>query len=303
MARLAFLGSPAVAAECLEALHRAGHDIRVVITGADKRRGRGGELAPTPVKGLAVHLGLTTSEQVSDVVHSGAELGVVVAFGRLIKPEILAEVPMVNAHFSLLPRWRGAAPVEWAILEGDEKTGVCLMRVEAGLDAGGVYSWVETDISPDETADELRSRLASTAAELLVTRLEHGAKGLGEPIVQQGEPTYATKLSVEDFRLDFDLPAVRLGKLVRLGRAWTMWRSGRLLVHRARVDCSPTGGTEPGRIVGERVATAEGWFVPIEVQAEGRRRQPFAEWLRGARVVPTDRLGSDYGQASGDTVA
>src|SRR5207302_6690123 len=122
-------------------------------------RGRGSALAPSPVKAAATELGVGVTDQVDDVIDSGAELGVVVAFGRLIKPHVLAALPMVNVHFSLLPRWRGAAPLERAILAGDTETGVCLMGLEEGLDTGPVYECVPVGIGPEETADELRGRL------------------------------------------------------------------------------------------------------------------------------------------------
>ena len=121
----------------MRALHEAGHDIALVVTQPDKRRGRGGSTSPSPVKALAIELGIPVSHVVDDVIGTGAELGVVVAFGRLIKPHVLDAIPMINVHFSLLPRWRGAAPVERALLAGDLETGVCIMDVDVTLDTGG----------------------------------------------------------------------------------------------------------------------------------------------------------------------
>ena len=144
----------------LRALCDAGHDVAIVVTGADKRRGRNQAPTASPVKVAARSLGLPVTHHVADAVEVGADLGVVVAFGRIIKPEVLARLAMVNVHFSLLPRWRGAAPVERAILAGDPVTGVCLMEVEEGLDTGGVYRRLEVAIGPHETAAELTSRLA-----------------------------------------------------------------------------------------------------------------------------------------------
>jgi methionyl-tRNA formyltransferase len=289
VARLAYLGSPPIAASVLRALHDAGHEIALVVTAADKRRGRGGALRPTAVKAAAVELGLRVSDRPADLVGAGAELGVVVAFGRIIKPDVLAAIPLVNLHFSLLPRWRGAAPVERAILAGDERTGVCLMQVEEGLDTGGVYARVETEIGPEETAADLRARLTALGTTLLVERLAGGLSTLGEPVPQAGDPTYAEKLTVDDLRLDFTLPACQLHRVVRVGRSWTTLHGGRrLIVHSARVDEEASGardGHAPGTVLGGRVATGDGWLVPIEVQEEGRRRQLFEEWLRGARIA------------------
>src|SRR6185436_14809423 len=133
---------------------------------------------PSPVKAAAVELGIPVTSDVDEAVAVGAELGVVVAFGRIIKPHVLDALPMVNLHFSLLPRWRGAAPVERAILAGDEVTGVCVMDVEEGLDTGGVYACEEVPIAPDDTAATLRARLVDVGTGLLVRTLR---EGLGEP--------------------------------------------------------------------------------------------------------------------------
>ena len=139
--RLAFLGTPAMAVPPLRALIDAGHDVALVVTRPDAKRGRGSTTSPSPVKSAAIDLGIPVTHTVDDVLalDPPAELGVVVAFGRIIKPHVLAELPMINLHFSLLPRWRGAAPVERALLAGDEVTGVCVMDVEEGLDTGAVY--------------------------------------------------------------------------------------------------------------------------------------------------------------------
>ncbi|MFP5327603.1 MAG: methionyl-tRNA formyltransferase, partial [Acidimicrobiia bacterium] len=155
----------------LRALVENGHDVRLVVTQADKRRGRGSATTPSPVKAAALELGLPVSHTVDDVLGTGAELGVVVAFGRLIKPHVLERIPMVNLHFSLLPRWRGAAPVERAILAGDRETGVCLMKLEEGLDTGPVYAVERTPIGEDESAEELRARLVEIGTAMLVEQL------------------------------------------------------------------------------------------------------------------------------------
>jgi len=289
--KLAFLGTPEVAAGTLRALVGAGHDIRLVVTRPDTRRGRGPGQSPSPVKQAAAALGLPVSHRPADVAASGAELGVVVAYGRLIKPEILAEVPMLNVHFSLLPRWRGAAPVERAVLAGDAETGVCLMALEEGLDTGPVYDRVVTSVGPDETADDLRRRLGEIGNELLVSRL---SAGLGEPRPQTGEPTYAAKLEPAELHLDFNRAAEVCDRQVRVGRAWTTWRGRRLLVHRAGV-VTDVGTLLPGEIEGDRVGTGEGALELIVVQPEGKPAMSAADWLRGARPVPGERLGEQGG--------
>ena len=222
-----------------------------------------------------------------DVLDVGVKLGVVVAFGRIIKDDVLDQVPMVNAHFSLLPRWRGAAPVERAILAGDAETGVCLMAIDAGLDTGPVYRCEHVTIGAEETADELRGRLSDLAARMLLDAL---ADGLGDPVPQQGEPTYAAKLETSELRLQWDRPAAELDRVVRVGRAWTTWRGRRLLVLSARV-VDGEGGS-PGSLAGTIVSTGEGALELLTVQPEGRPATPAADWVRGARPAPGEVLGS-----------
>lgn len=285
--RLAYLGSPGLAVPTLDALVAASHDIVVVVSRPDARRGRGEQPAPSPVKAAALRHGLAVSDDVDDVLRSGAELGVVVAFGRIIKPHVLARLPLVNLHFSLLPRWRGAAPVERAILAGDDRTGVCLMAVEEALDTGGVYRRAEVEIGCDETLDELRSRLVVLGTDLVLGAL---AEGFGSPVPQEGEPTYAPKVDPAELHLDWGRPAADLHRVVRLGRAWTTLRGRRLIVWRARPLDEPVAGP-PGALVGTRVATARGALELLEVQPEGRARQEAGTWRRGARLDDTEQLG------------
>jgi methionyl-tRNA formyltransferase len=278
--RFAFLGTPAFAVPPLRALVEAGHDVVLVVSQPDKRRGRGGALVPSPVKQAALDLGLPVTDRVDDVVDVGAELGVVAAFGRIIRPHVLERVPMVNLHFSLLPRWRGAAPVERAILAGDERTGVDLMVVEEGLDTGGIHDRVEVAIGPDETAEELVHRLSAAGAEMLVRNL---ATGLGRPRPQEGEPTYAHKIDPAERRIDWGRPAVEVHRLVRIGGAWTTHHGARLKVWATTLHDRP--GTVP-------VEAGDGPIHLVEVQPEGKRRMPAAAWANGVRWDPSDKLGT-----------
>jgi methionyl-tRNA formyltransferase len=186
----------------------------------------------------------------------------------------------VNLHFSLLPRWRGAAPVERAILAGDERTAVDLMVVEEGLDTGGIYERVDVPIGPDDTLAELRARLVAEGAELLVRAL---SDGLGDPEPQVGEPTYAEKLTAEDRHLDWSGPAVDVHRRVRLGDAWTTHEGRRLKVWRTHV---------PPRGDGPLVAAADGPVELVEVQPEGRSRMAATAWANGVRWQPGERLGT-----------
>ena len=265
----------------LRALVDAGHDVALVVSQPDKKRGRGATLLPSPVKAAALELGLPVTDKVDDAIGVGADLGVVVAFGRLIKPHVLAALPMVNIHFSLLPRWRGAAPLERAILAGDTETGVCLMQLEEGLDTGPVYACERITIGADETADELRGRLVEAGTRLLLDAVDGG---LGEPTPQEGETTYADKLDPAELRLDWQRPAEDLYRVVRLGRAWTTFRGHRLRVLAARLV---EGGAGPGVLDGLIVGGGDGRGLELlTVQPEGKGPQPAAAWRNGARPHP-----------------
>ena len=284
--RLVYLGTPAAAVPPLEALHAAGFDIALVVTGRDHRRGRGNDRTPTPVKAAAGRLGLPVSHELGDAADCGADLGVVVAFGRLIPQELLAVLPMVNLHFSLLPRWRGAAPVERAILAGDEESGVCVMAVEEDLDTGGVYAREALEVGGD-TADLLRRRLVVAGSTLLVEALLAGL-GPGEP--QEGESTYAHRIEPADLELRWDRPAAQLARVVRVGGAWTTFRGVRFKVWEAAVvdhGSSDVAGT----LEGDVVVTADGGLRLLEVQPGNRRRMPADAWLAGARPEPGERMG------------
>lgn len=274
--KLVYLGTPEMAVPPLRALDAAGHDIALVVTRVDKRRGRGSELTPSPVKAAAVELGLPVSHDVDDVLgcveHGGAELGVVVAFGRIIKPHVLDVLPFVNLHFSLLPRWRGAAPVERALLAGDELTGVCVMRLEEGLDTGGVYASRSVPIGDTVTAAELRETLVAVGSDLLVETLGQPlGDWIGDYREQQGEPTYAAKFSAADFEIDWSLPVVDIHRLIRVGGAWTTFRSKRLKI----VAADLSGGR----------------IVPTVVQPEGKPPMSFDAWRNGARPSSVELFG------------
>jgi len=259
------------------------------VTQPDRRRGRGSELVASPVKAAATELGLPVSAKVNDLIGAGVELAVVVAFGRIIRPHVLEAVPMVNLHFSLLPRWRGAAPVERAILAGDQVTGVCLMALDEGLDTGPVYDCRAVDIGPEESADDLRRRLSALGAAMVVEALAGGVAGLGKPRPQQGEPTYAAKIDPAELRLDWSRPAEELHRVVRLGSAWTTVGGRRLRVLEARV--APEAGLPPGTLDSTVVGTGAGGLALVRVQPEGRGPMGGADWVRGARLGQGAVLG------------
>lgn len=277
--RLVYLGTPAMAVPPLRALAGAGHQIDLVVTRADARRGRGGQQSPSPVKAAARDLGLSVSHDVDDVLAAaaeGAQLGVVVAFGQIIKPHVLAALPMVNLHFSLLPRWRGAAPVERALLAGDDVTGVCVMAVEEGLDTGGVYARAEVPIGPETTATDLRERLVAVGTELLVAQLAQPLETwIDRPQPQAGEPTYAAKLTPADFEIDWDGPVEHIDRQIRVGGAWTTFRGRRLKILSAELT--------------------DGVLLPRQVQPEGKGPMAFDDWRRGARPAAGELFGDPPG--------
>ena len=289
--RIVYFGTPDAAVPPLDALLGAGHEIAFVVTQPDRRRSRGKGTDPSPVKQAAIERGLTVHtpekarEVTDEVAASGADVGVVVAFGQLLPDALLDAVPLgiVNIHFSLLPRWRGAAPVERAILAGDTETGVDLMRIESGLDTGPIYAEARTPIEPDDTAGTLRERLVALGSRLLVEHLPNLATIT--LVAQVGDATYADKLSVDEFRLDPNQPASVLDRVVRAGAprpgAWFVANDKRVKVNRAHaVDAVvPLGTVTADAMLG----TAQGALRLDEVQPEGKRPMDGGAWRRGTR--------------------
>jgi methionyl-tRNA formyltransferase len=293
--RLVYFGTPEMAVPPLEALVAKGFEIALVVTRADKRRGRGAELTPSPVKAAAARLGLPVSHAVADALGANAELGVVVAFGQLIKPDILERLPMVNLHFSLLPRWRGAAPVERALLAGDEVTGVCLMQLEVGLDTGGVIDRVEVPIGPRQTIDDLRRTLVDVGTVQLVDNLE---RGLAPAVPQVGESTYAAKFDPAEFAIDWTRAAVEIDRLVRLGVAWTWFRGKRLKILATEIGDNGDDVVAGSFIEPLSVACWQSSLVLERVQPEGKPVMAAAAWANGAQPRTAELLGTPPGESA-----
>ncbi|MFW2381213.1 MAG: methionyl-tRNA formyltransferase [Acidimicrobiales bacterium] len=279
---LVFLGTPDEAVPPLRALQAAGHEIALVVTRADARRGRRGAPTPSPVKKAALELGLPVSHSLSDAGTCGARRGVVVAYGLIVPPELLATVPMVNMHFSKLPRWRGAAPVERAILAGDAETAVGIMEMEAGLDTGPVYVQQTVPIRPDDTADSLRTRLVEIGTELLLETL---ADGLSTPPTQQsGEIVYAHKITTADRRINWARPASVIHAQVRIGRAHTVFRGDRFIIWEAAIGERSAASGELFEHLGvPAVGTGTTALVLGEVQPAGKPRMDAHAWWNGSR--------------------
>jgi len=284
--RLVFLGTPEPAVPSLEALVAAGHDVVCVVTRPDRRRGRGGELSPSPVKVAAMAHGIPVAHHVRDLEGVDAQWGVVVAYGAMIPAPVLERIPMLNVHFSLLPRWRGAAPVERAILAGDTETGVGIMSLEETLDTGPVHAEVRLPIG-EKTASELTTLLAHRGAELLVSVLASPER-LQHARAQKGVATYAEKLSSETFHLTPTMSSDEALRVVRLERAWCHIAGKRLRVLSAHTgeggdDAAPGSLVSFGPHVG--LAAADGVLWLDRVQSEGGRPMEAAAWLAGARLA------------------
>jgi methionyl-tRNA formyltransferase len=317
--RIAFAGTPDDAVPALQALAAAGLEVPVVVTGEPRRRSRRGSDAASPVAEAAAELGLPVSHSPADLAGCDADCAVVVAYGRLIDEDLLAATPMLNLHFSLLPRWRGAAPVERALLAGDDRTGVSLMSLEPTLDTGPVYWCHEMPIGPADTAAQLRRRLAQEGAERLAASL---SGGLGTPQPQAGEPTYARKLTPADRQIDWSRPTAVVDRQIRVGGAWTTLDGERFIVREAtplpdkavapQPGSSSTGpadrspdpraesgdtptqaerGAPPGTLVDDAVATGDAHILLRTVQPAGRPALDAQDWLRGARLRAGTRFG------------
>lgn len=284
--RIVYLGTPDVAVAPLLALVDAGVDVALVITRVDKRRGRGSRLTPSPVKAAALERGLRVSHDLSDAVTVDADLGVVVAYGRIVPMSVLSRLPMVNVHFSLLPRWRGAAPVERALMAGDAETGICIMRVEEGLDTGAVYERRVVAIRPEHTLTSLRNELVDAAIEPLLRVVTHGC---GPGVPQVGEPTHAAKIMPSELRIDWAQDARRIVALTRLETAWFMVDGRRVRAIAAKVTDTQAANSIPGTVLGAdrlgvRVATSDGTLLLERVQPEGRTPMSAADWANGTNL-------------------
>ncbi|MCH1512338.1 MAG: hypothetical protein L7S58_02065 [Acidimicrobiales bacterium] len=276
--RVVYLGTPELAVLPLISLVNAGYEIPLVISRRDKRRGRGKVQTSSPVKNEAQRLGIPVSSNMDDIQSVQADIGIVIAFGELIPTSILSYLKMINMHFSLLPRWRGAAPLERAILAGDKSTGVCIMDVEETLDTGGVYRSVKVPIEPEATLGELQNICISRGTELLLECLK---RGFASPVAQAGEVTYAHKISSNDLEIVWTDSAEQILRKVRLGRAWTTIGGKRLNVRDANIfkDTDLPAGERSGNLVGSGDGTVE----LVTVQPEGKKELSAKDWINGLK--------------------
>lgn len=308
--RIVFLGSGAFAIPSFEAVIEAGHDVVALVTQPDREKGRGRALSPPPLKpvaearGVAVHQPRRVREPAAqDALRALApDIQVVVAYGQILPRSVIDIAPLgtVNVHGSLLPRYRGAAPIQWAIVNGERETGVTTMLIDEGLDTGPTLLSRATPIGPEETAAELEPRLAALGAAVLVETLEGIGAGTLKPVPQDhARATLAPIIRKEDGRLDWTLPAETLARRVRGFHPWpgtfTTWQGQPLKVLRARP--APDGPSTPGEIVAtDREGLVAGCgggtrLRLLEVQPESRRPMSAAAFAAGLRPAPGARFG------------
>lgn len=309
--RIVFLGTGDFGVPALRALHAAGHAIVAAVSQPDRPAGRGRNVRPTPIHATAAELGLR-HYQTEDVnaPHAAAalgeaELGVVAAFGQKLGPRLLAALPhgFVNIHGSLLPKYRGAAPVQWAMINGEDVSGVTVFQLNERWDAGAIWARRETPIRDTETAEELHDRLAQLGAELIVEVLARIATGRVRPVQQDaGEATRAPKLSKADGTIDWTRPARLVVRRIHGLWPWPAaactfvsrgGRRERLLLARAAVADANLSDADaaPGTFGADgTIGAGQGRVRLLEVRPAGKKLMPFEAFAHGRRVGPGDRL-------------
>jgi methionyl-tRNA formyltransferase len=308
--RLIFLGTPPFAVPTLERIVEAGHQVLTVVTQPDRPSGRGQHSAASPIKKAAERLGLPVyqpervrrPEAVEHLRALAADVMVVVGYGQIIPQSVIDQAPrgIINVHASLLPKYRGAGPIQWAILNGETRTGVTTMQIDAGLDTGDMLLKAETEIGPEENAVELGARLAAMGADLLVTTLEGLERGTIAPQKQDAaEATYAPLLKKEDGLIDWSQPVEAIHNRVRGLQPWpgasTSFRGQTLHVWNSRAGGNT--GAPAGRFVKRKppvVACGRGSLELMEVQLEGRKRMAAADFANGQRLTENDWLGEAH---------
>jgi methionyl-tRNA formyltransferase len=307
-----FFGTPQFAVPTLRRLVDSTHSVAGVITQPDRPRGRGQKITHAPVKALALERGIPVYQpdrlkppEVAETLRGWrADLGVVAAYGRII-PEQLLAIPrfgMINVHASLLPKYRGAAPVHRAVINGDSQTGVTIMRVVKELDAGAMLAKVTRPIGPDETSDVVETALADMGAELLVTVVDQLVSGIAREEPQDDtQATYAPRLTKEEGLIDWTRSAPEIHNRIRglypWPHAYTFFKGTRLIVLRSAVATAGASPTIPGtilRVTSEaiQVATGDGELAILDVQPEGRRAMRAHDFLLGHRLATGETLSN-----------
>jgi methionyl-tRNA formyltransferase len=295
-----FLGTPAAAVPSLSALADVA-DIDLVITQPDRPAGRGRQFRSSPVAVAAHQFGFPvekpqTKEELLDVVRSGSHsFGLIVAYGRILSPEMISSTDLgfLNVHFSLLPRWRGPAPVERALAAGDERTGITLMKIDEGLDTGPILGEIATPIGPNETGGSLTARLAFLGASLVDATVPDFLNGRRSPVPQiDAHTTHASVLTKQEAQLDPQWPAARAERTIRAFTprpgAWLSTPDGIIRVHEARTTAEPCAQGEIVSVGSHVLAGfADGAVELLAVQPAGRQRLGSDAWMNGRRGEAT----------------
>ncbi len=312
--KIVFMGTPDFAAGALRALLDAGHAIVCVITQPDKPKGRGKTVSCSPVKELAVERGIPvlqpvkikTPEATAALRHYDADLFVVAAFGQILSSEILRmpKYGCINIHASLLPKYRGAAPIQQAIIDGENVTGVTIMQMEEGLDTGDILTRREVPILPDDTGDSLHDKLMEAGAALVVETVPLIEQGMVRPQKQDAEKaTYAGRLQKSMGKIDWSRDAASLARLVRGLHSWpgcyTTFRNRNLKVRAASEAAGMDGEAPPGTVIrvtkeAIEVQTGRGSLVLHSVQPEGKKQMPVRDFLLGYPVKAGERFGEIF---------
>ena len=309
--RIVFFGTPAFAVPTLDALVRTSHQVVAAVTQPDKPRGRGHQFLPSPVKAAAIDHGIPVLQPdrlkqepfVAAFQDLQADIGIVAAYGKIL-PQSLLDTPrlgMINVHASLLPRWRGAAPIHRAVLAGDEETGITIMRMVQALDAGASLAQGSVSIGPEETSADLEGRLAQLGAGLLVETLERLLEGgVTETPQDENGVTYASRLERHESRVDWTRPARDIHNQIRGLQPWPLAAAvlgGKrlLLLGSERVAGGHVDARQPGTIVssgaaGLEVSTGDEVLRIVRIQPEGKAVMSVRDFLNGHRVQPGDRF-------------
>jgi methionyl-tRNA formyltransferase len=304
-ARIIFMGTPEFAVPALRALHENGQDVALVVTQPDRPKGRGRKVIPPPVKEVAVSFGyeinqpasIRTDEFADHMAKYKPDIIVVVAYGHIIPKNILAipKIATINIHASLLPKYRGPAPIQWAIINGEKETGVTIILMDEGLDTGDILLSSKVEIFPDDTSGTLHDRLSALGADLLIQTIKSFETGNINPIPQDNtQATYAPILKKNDGRMNWEMPAQTLEAFIRGMTPWpgafTFHDNKRLKIFKARsiiIDTVETPGTVIKRFPDELcVATGKGVLSLIKIQSESGKRLLIKDFLRGYKIPP-----------------
>ncbi len=306
--KIVFMGTPDFSVPCLKAIADNGYEIPAVFTQPDRPKGRGYKMIPTPVKAcaetynipvyqpLSLRKGEDAEKSMEVLKEANPDVIIVVAYGQILPKEIL-ELPKygcINIHASLLPQYRGAAPIQRSILDGMTKTGVTSMMMEEGLDTGDMLIKSEVEIGENMTADELHDKLSETGAKVLLETLKAVEEGTLKPEKQDdSKSTYAKMITKDMSALDFTLPAQQVHNVIRGVTGFTVMDGKRIKVYRSRI--AETGSAEAGTIADEKnftVACGDGKGVTfLEVQYEGSKRMTTDNFLRGRKITKGQKLG------------